>query len=186
MTSRFYHNTGSLDAGHPAHPRPVGCDGSCCLLVLLKIGPQERDQVRRPSSSPSHSKDRIARHIFSHHELRGGDLLDGIELCRDHAQLPGKCHAIRFHSTHWFPQDGPGSWQIDDHDQTECNRHLKSKPMFHHMPQVIYCKERRYLNLCFFRRGRRARILTCVLAWALASAVPDGLGSSPSTQSGTG
>ena len=32
----------------------------------------------------------------------------------------------------------------------------------------------------------RARILTCVLAWALASAVPDGLGSSPSTQSGTG
>jgi hypothetical protein len=28
--------------------------------------------------------------------------------------------------------------------------------------------------------------LTCVLAWALASAVPDGLGSSPSTYSGTG
>jgi len=32
----------------------------------------------------------------------------------------------------------------------------------------------------------RARILTCVLAWVSASAVPNALGSSLSTQSGTG
>jgi len=74
--------------------------------------------------------------------------------------------------------------------------------MFHHLPLAAKTWHARpdQLNLFLVREKHtrlnlkyrlarvpaRARILTCVLAWALASAVPDGLGSSPSTQSGTG